>query len=68
MELNIISRIVALVPWTTPSPLAAFIATNLNFLAPVLVLGLVVLDYFIYKPFLNIYIKQLEKEEIAAVS
>ena len=53
-------------PWTTPSILGSFISTNLNFLAPILIIGLIILDYFIYKPFLNIYLKELEKEESAA--
>ena len=65
MKLNIIGKIVALVPWTTPSILGSFISTNLNFVAPILVIALIVLDYFIYKPFLNIYLKELEKEEPA---
>ena len=63
MKLNIIGKVVALVPWTTPSILGSFISTNLNFLAPILIIGLIILDYFIYKPFLNIYLKELEKEE-----
>lgn len=66
MKLNIIGKIVALVPWTTPSILGSFISTNLNFIAPLLVIGLIVLDYFIYKPFLNMYLKELEKEESTA--
>ena len=63
MKLNIITRIVALVPWTTPSIIGSFISTNLNFLAPLLIICLIILDYIIYKPFLNMYIKELEKEE-----
>ena len=63
MKLNIITRIVALVPWTTPSIIGSFISTNLNFLAPLLIVCLIILDYIIYKPFLNMYIKELEKEE-----
>lgn len=64
IKLNFISKIVAVVPWTTPSILASFISTNLNFVAPILILFLIILDYFIYKPFLNMYIKELEKEEL----
>ncbi|MEI0842900.1 PTS cellobiose transporter subunit IIC [Brachyspira pilosicoli] len=66
MKFNIIGKVVALVPWTTPSILGSFISTNLNFVAPLLVIGLIVLDYFIYKPFLNMYLKELEKEESTA--
>ena len=64
-KFHLISRIVGLVPWTTPSILGSFISTNLHFLAPVLVIGLIILDYFIYKPFLDMYVKELEKEESA---
>ncbi|MEI0530760.1 PTS sugar transporter subunit IIC [Brachyspira pilosicoli] len=60
LQFNLVSRIVALVPWTTPSFLGAFISTNLNFVAPLLIIGLIVLDYFIYKPFLTIYEKEME--------
>lgn len=63
MKLNIVAKVVALAPWTTPPILGGFIATNLNFAAPILVICLIILDYIIYKPFLNIYIKELEKEE-----
>lgn len=57
MKFNIIGKVVALVPWTTPSILGSFISTNLNFVAPLLVIGLIIIDYFIYKPFLNMYLK-----------
>lgn len=63
MKLNIVAKVVALAPWTTPPILGGFIATNLNFAAPILVICLIILDYIIYKPFLNMYIKELEKEE-----
>ena len=66
MKFNIIGKVVALVPWTTPSILGSFISTNLNFIAPLLVIGLIIIDYFIYKPFLNMYLKELEKEESTA--
>lgn len=66
MKFNIIGKVVALVPWTTPSILGSFISTNLNFVAPLLVIGLIIIDYFIYKPFLNMYLKELEKEESTA--
>lgn len=63
MKLNIVGKVVALVPWTTPPILGGFISSNLNFVAPILIICLIILDYIIYKPFLNIYIKQLEREE-----
>ena len=63
MKLNIVGKVVALTPWTTPPALGGFMASNLNFAAPILVICLIILDYIIYKPFLNMYIKELEKEE-----
>lgn len=62
MEFGIVAKVVALVPWTTPPVLGGFLASNLSVTAAVLVIALVVLDYFIYKPFLNMYIKELEKK------
>lgn len=61
-NIGAMTKIVALVPWSTPSILAAFISTNLNFIAPIFVTILIVLDYFLYKPFLNIYIRELENK------
>ncbi len=61
IKFNLISKIVALVPWSTPSILGAFISTNLNFVAPILIIVLLIIDYIIYKPFLNMYIKELEQ-------
>ena len=63
MKLNIVGKVVALTPWTTPPALGGFMASNLNFAAPILIICLIILDYIIYKPFLNMYIKELEKEE-----
>ena len=63
MKLNIVGKVVALTPWTTPPVLGGFMASNLNFAAPILIICLIILDYIIYKPFLNMYIKELEKEE-----
>ena len=59
-KLNIISKIVAAVPWPTPSILNAFLSTNFNIKAPLLIICLFVIDYLIYKPFFNIHIKKIE--------
>ncbi|UZQ83317.1 PTS sugar transporter subunit IIC [Thermoanaerobacter sp. RKWS2] len=52
----------ATVPWTTPAPIGAFLAT-LDWRAVVLVLALLVLDAMLYYPFFKAYEKQLIKEE-----
>ncbi|MGL6064341.1 MAG: PTS sugar transporter subunit IIC [Fusobacteriaceae bacterium] len=56
---EIVGRIVTLVPWTTPGPLAALLGTNFNFPAMILSFALILLSYLIYRPFLNIYEKTL---------
>ena len=62
-KLNIIGHIVSLVPWTTPGPLAALLATNLNFGSMILSLVLIFTSYLAYMPFLKAYEISLEKEE-----
>ncbi|MEI0610661.1 PTS cellobiose transporter subunit IIC [Brachyspira pilosicoli] len=64
-KLNIIGHIVSLVPWTTPGPLAALLATNLNFGSMILSLVLIFTSYLAYIPFLKAYEISLEKEESA---
>ena len=62
-KLNIIGHIVSLVPWTTPGPLAALLATNLNFGSMILSLVLIFTSYLVYIPFLKAYEISLEREE-----
>ena len=62
-KLNIIGHIVASVPWTTPAPLGALLATNLNFGSMILSLVLIFTSYLAYIPFLKAYEISLEKEE-----
>ncbi|WP_347292592.1 PTS cellobiose transporter subunit IIC [uncultured Brachyspira sp.] len=62
-KLNIIGHIVSLVPWTTPGPLAALLATNLNVGSMILSLVLIFTSYLAYIPFLKAYEISLEKEE-----
>lgn len=62
-KLNIIGHIVASVPWTTPAPLGALLATNFNFGSMILSLVLIFTSYLIYLPFLKAYEISLEKEE-----
>ena len=61
-KLDIVGHIVTLVPWTTPAPLAAWLATNFNFGSTILCLALIFLSYMIYTPFLKAYEVSLEKE------
>lgn len=51
------------VPWTTPAPLGAFLA-SLDWRAGVLVLALAALDAVIYYPFFKMYEKSLVKQEM----
>ena len=62
-KLNIVGHVVTLVPWTTPAPLGALLATNLNFGAMILSLIFIFTSYLMYKPFLKAYEISLEKEE-----
>lgn len=62
-SLDIIGRIVALVPWTTPGPLAAFLSTNFSISALLFSLGIVTLSTILYMPFLNMYTKSLLMQE-----
>ena len=64
-KLNIIGHIVASVPWTTPAPLGALLATNFNFGSMILSLVLIFTSYLAYIPFLKAYEISLEKEESA---
>ena len=56
---GLIGKIVALVPWTTPGPLAAFLATNFSVVAIFFSCLSIVISYLIYTPFLKIYVKTL---------
>lgn len=54
MKFNIIGRIFISVPWTLPSPIAAFLAT-LDVKAAILVILLIIVDVVIYIPFIKAY-------------
>lgn len=56
---GLIGKIVALVPWTTPGPLAAFLATNFSVTAIIFSCLSIVISYLIYIPFLRIYVNTL---------
>ena len=65
LKTGLVGRIVTLVPWTTPSPIAALLATNFNVMAFVLSAFLVVLSTILYLPFLKAYADILNKQEAA---
>ncbi|AMO57124.1 PTS system cellobiose-specific transporter subunit IIC [Endozoicomonas montiporae CL-33] len=62
-SLDLVGRVVALVPWTTPGPLAAFLGTNFSISALILSLALVAFSTVAYLPFLRVYAKSLESQE-----
>jgi PTS system cellobiose-specific IIC component len=64
LKSGLVGKVVTLVPWTTPGPVAAFLSTNFGVTALLLSTGLVFLSYIIYKPFVAIYAKELEKENM----
>lgn len=66
LKSGLVGKVVTLVPWTTPSPVAALLATNFNIMAFVLSLFLVILSTILYIPFLRAYSDILQKQEISA--
>ncbi|WP_252179383.1 PTS sugar transporter subunit IIC [Endozoicomonas sp. 4G] len=62
-SMDLVGRVVALVPWTTPGPLAAFLSTNFSVTALLLSLALVAFSTVAYLPFLNVYSRSLEAQE-----
>ena len=62
-KLGLVEKIVTLVPWTTPGPIAAFLGTNFSITAFLLSCSLVVLSFVIYLPFLRVYEKSLNESE-----
>lgn len=59
---GLINKVVTLVPWTTPGPIAAILATG-DVKAAILSVLLIAFSTIMYYPFLKIYEKTLEKEE-----
>jgi len=64
-QMNLVGKVVSLVPWTTPAPIGAMWASGWLVGGAVLVFGLIVVDLFIYYPFFKIYEKQLIEQENA---
>ncbi|MGL5578110.1 MAG: PTS cellobiose transporter subunit IIC [Fusobacteriaceae bacterium] len=63
-KMNLVGKIVTLVPWTTPGPVGAFLATNFSITALILSCALVALSFFLYLPFLRVYEKTLNESEV----
>ncbi|WP_024653157.1 PTS cellobiose transporter subunit IIC [Borrelia persica] len=61
--LGMIDKVRILVPWTTPSVLASFIATGLDLKALIWSIILIMLSTLMYLPFLNAYEKVLLLKE-----
>lgn len=62
MKLDILGKTYTYVPWTTPAPIGAAIAT-MSILAFFWIIFLIFLDIFMWYPFFKTYEKQLLKEE-----
>lgn len=62
-KFEFLSKIIAAVPWTTPSILGSFISTNFCIKAPLLIIGLIIIDYLIYQPFFIIHKKKIESKK-----
>lgn len=62
MKLDILGKTYTYVPWTTPAPIGAAIAT-MSIIAFFWIIFLIVLDILIWYPFFKTYEKQLLKEE-----
>ena len=64
MATNMVSRVSTLPPWTFPAPLGAYLATNGDPKAVILVLINIVISIVIYFPFFKLYEKKLLSEEL----
>ena len=62
MKLDILGKTYTYVPWTTPAPIGAAIAT-MSIVAFFWIIFLIVLDILMWYPFFKTYDKQLLKEE-----
>ncbi|TZE81286.1 PTS sugar transporter subunit IIC [Calorimonas adulescens] len=62
VKIGLVNASFASVPWTTPAPIGAFLAT-MDWRAIILVFALLILDMVLYYPFFKIYEKQLIEQE-----
>ncbi|SES71007.1 PTS sugar transporter subunit IIC [Anaerobranca gottschalkii] len=68
LRLDLVSKVVALPPWTTPAPIGAMWAANWNVGAAILVVLLFFVSGAVYYPFFKLYEKQLVEEEKSNLS
>ncbi|OEE31278.1 PTS cellobiose transporter subunit IIC [Vibrio genomosp. F10 str. ZF-129] len=61
---GLVSKIIAIPPWTMPAPIGAIIATNSG-TAALVVLSSIVVSSIVFYPFMKVHEKQLLKEENA---
>lgn len=63
MVLHLVSRPIALIPWTLPGPIGAYMATGFDWRAAILSIINIIISVIIYYPFFKVWDKkQLEKE------
>lgn len=63
LDLDLVSRVVSMTPWTTPAPIGASWAANWTFSPVVMCLICMVMSAVMYYPFLKAYEKQLLDQE-----
>lgn len=63
MKMDLIGRVIAVVPWTAPAPIGAAWALGWDYRAAILVVLLAVVSAVIYYPFFKVYEKQLLEQE-----
>ncbi|RXA95641.1 MULTISPECIES: PTS sugar transporter subunit IIC [Yersinia] len=63
LDLDLVSRVVSMTPWTTPAPIGASWAANWTFSPVILCLLCMVSSAIMYFPFLKAYEKQLLEQE-----
>lgn len=68
VDLGIVGMSVAITPWTTPAIIGASWGAGWTLAPALLVMGLIILDLFIYLPFFKMYEKQLLDQESAVAA
>ena len=63
MKMDLIGRVISVVPWTAPAPIGAAWGLGWDFRAAILVVILAVVSGLIYYPFFKVYEKQLLDQE-----
>lgn len=62
-EVDLIGRVISVVPWTAPAPIGGAWALGWDFRAAILVVVLACVSAIIYFPFFKVYEKQLLAQE-----